>query len=332
MGDNKENIPFSNWTFKTRELEILKKMDNDQSRSSSKKLKRYFQILTQMIGLISVKGNDEFIKRQNELFECVYSNGFVVITFKNKKLQIWTISGHLKKDINGDVEYVDVLPFVSMTLSDNNLNLKPVRLKGDECVLIKSAPFGFNLWYVWDEILQDHVDLMDIFLTNAKLNVKKLQWVINNESEAITDAEIESVLDFRTPYIKTINPIIKIKEGDIREASGEQNIFSTLELGGSGTNGFEDVINHWIFETNLMGLFADEYHKKERNTAGENEMTQANTIIIHDVILREFKKAEKEIKEKFNINVEFFKTFEFSAENNNENSENNNGGENNEVE
>ena len=107
-----------------------------------------------------------------------------------------------------------------------------------------------------------------------------------------------------------------MKSGDIREASGEQNILSPLELSNGGYH-FEDVVNHWVFESNLMGLFADEYHKKERNTQGENEFTQANTVLLHNVILREFKKAEKEIKEKFNINVEFYKTMELTVEDNN---------------
>lgn len=70
-----------------------------------------------------------------------------------------------------------------------------------------------------------------------------------------------------------------------------------------------------------MGLFADEYHKKERNTKGENEFTQANTILLHNVILREFKKVEDEIKEKFNIKIEFYKTMELTVESNNQKQE-----------
>lgn len=309
MENKWRNIPISATTSKEYSIEQKWKFDNN---TGSREWQRYLQVLQQLIGLISVKGNDDFENRQNLIFECCYANGGVVLSFKGGRLQIWTIAGELKFDINGDVEYVDVLPFVGIGYT-GYIKQKKLRLKGDDCVYIKSEPFGLSLWVLWWRIIKDNVQLMNIYLTNAKLNVKKLQWIINNDSEDITEEEIESMLDPETPFIKTLNPITKAITGNVRAASGEQNVIQALPLS-SGDYNFEDVVNHWIFETNLMGLFADEYKKKERNTTGENEFTQANTILIHEVFLRGFKRAEKEIKTKFGIDVEFYKTFELSVE------------------
>lgn len=311
------NTPLNSSTWNTYEIDTLNAFDNNSSNSSGRKFQRYIQVLNQMIGLISVKGDKYFEKRQNELMSCVFTNGQAVITYIDNKLQIWSVAGDIKYDINGDVEYVDVIPYVSL-YNNAKTDIKKRRFSGNSCVIIKANPHGFSLWFLWNQIISDNIELMEIYLTNAKLNVKKLQYIVNNESVSIADEEIKSILDYKSPVLKTINPITKMKSGDIREASGEQNTLTPLELS-NGSYHFEDVVNHWVFESNLMGLFADEYHKKERNTEGENEFTQANTILLHNVILREFKKAEKEIKEKFNVNVEFYKTMELTVENNNNN-------------
>lgn len=311
------NTPLNSSTWNTYEIDTLNAFDNINSNSNSRRFQRYIQVLNQMIGLISVKGDKYFEKRQNDLMSCVFTNGQAVITFIDNKLQIWSVAGDIKYDINGDVEYVDVIPYVSL-YNNSKVDIKKRRFSGNNCVIIKANPHGFSLWFLWNQIITDNIELMEIYLTNAKLNVKKLQYIVNNESVSIADEEIKSILDYKSPVLKTINPITKMKSGDIREAAGEQNILSPLDLS-NGTYHFEDVVNHWVFESNLMGLFADEYHKKERNTQGENEFTQANTVLLHNVILREFKKAEKEIKEKFNINVEFYKTMELTVEDNNNN-------------
>lgn len=313
------NTPLNSSTWNTYEIDTLNAFDNNSSNSNGRKFQRYIQVLNQMIGLISVKGDKYFEKRQNELMSCVFTNGQAVITYIDNKLQIWSVAGDIKYDINGDVEYVDVIPYVSL-YNNAKTDIKKRRFSGNNCVIIKANPHGFSLWFLWNQIISDNIELMEIYLTNAKLNVKKLQYIVNNESVSIADEEIKSILDYKSPVLKTINPITKMKSGDIREASGEQNTLTPLELS-NGSYHFEDVVNHWVFESNLMGLFADEYHKKERNTEGENEFTQANTILLHNVILREFKKAEKEIKEKFNINVEFYKTMELTVENKNNNKE-----------
>lgn len=309
------NTPLNSSTWNTYEIDTLNAFDNNSANSNGRKFQRYIQVLNQMIGLISVKGDKYFEKRQNELMSCVFTNGQAVITYIDNKLQIWSVAGEIKYDINGDVEYVDVIPYVSL-YNNAKTDIKKRRFSGNSCVIIKANPHGFSLWFLWNQIISDNIELMEIYLTNAKLNVKKLQYIVNNESVSIADEEIKSILDYKSPVLKTINPITKMKSGDIREASGEQNTLTPLELS-NGSYHFEDVVNHWVFESNLMGLFADEYHKKERNTEGENEFTQANTILLHNVILREFKKAEKEINEKFNINVEFYKTMELTVENNN---------------
>lgn len=310
------NIPLNSSTWNTYEIDALSAFDNSCGDSSGRKFQRYIQVLNQLIGLISVKGNEYFEKRQNELMSCIYTNGVGVITFLDGKLQIWNIAGEIKYDINGEVEYVEVIPYVSL-YNNAKVDLKKRRFTGNNCVVIRANPHGFSLWFLWNQIINDNIELMEIYLTNAKLNVKKLQYIVNNESASIADEEIKSILDYKSPVLKTINPITKMRSGDIREAAGEQNVLMPLDLSSGGYH-FDDVVNHWVFESNLMGLFADEYHKKERNTQGENEFTQANTILLHDVILREFKKAEKEIKEKFKINVEFYKTMELTAENNNQ--------------
>lgn len=308
-----KDIPLNSSTFQTYELDVLNQLDNNCAQG--RKFQRYIQVLNQMVGLISVKGDEYFEKRQNDLLMCVYTNGICVITYLDKKLQIWKVAGDIKYDINGDIDYVDVIPYVPM-YNAGKVDIKKQRFTGNNCVLIRANPNGFSLWFLWNQIINDNIELMEIYLTNAKLNVKKLQYIVNNESQSIADEEIESITDYRSPVLKTINPITKFKKGDIREVAGEQNVLMPLELSNGGYH-FDDVVNHWVFESNLMGLFADEYHKKERNTQGENEFTQANTIVLHEVILREFKRAEKEIKEKFNVNVEFYKTMELTVENNN---------------
>lgn len=313
------NIPLNSSTWNTYEIDALNIFDNNSCDNSGRKFQRYIQVLNQLVGLISVKGNEYFEKRQNELMTCIYTNGIGVITFLDNKLQIWNIAGEIKYDINGEVEYVDVIPYVSLH-NNTKIDIKKYRFTGNKCVVIRANPQGFSLWFLWNQIINDNIELMEIYLTNAKLNIKKLQYIVNNESQSIADEEIKSITDYRSPVLKTINPITKIKSGDIREAAGEQNVLMPLELSNGGYH-FDDVVNHWVFESNLMGLFADEYHKKERNTQGENEFTQANTILLHEVILREFKKAQKEIKEKFNVDVEFYKTMELSVENNKTNEE-----------
>lgn len=308
------DVPMNSSSFQNYEIDVINSFDNYCGRG--RKFQRYIQVLNQMIGLISVKGNDVFEKRQNDLFSCVYTNGLCVITFIDNNLQIWNLAGEIKYDVNGDVEYVDVVPYVPM-YNYGKVKIDKRRFTGNNCVLIRANPHGFSLWFLWNQIISDNIELMEIYLTNAKLNVKKLQYIVNNESKSIADEEIKSITDYRSPVLKTINPITKMRGGDIREAAGEQNVLMPLELSNGGYH-FDDVVNHWVFESNLMGLFADEYHKKERNTQGENEFTQANTVVLHEVILREFKKAEKEIKDKFNISVEFYKTMELSVDNNSE--------------
>lgn len=320
MDNNKfRNIPLNSSTWSTYEIDALNAFDNYCGDSNGRKFQRYIQVLNQLIGLISVKGNVYFEKRHNELMSCVFTNGVGVITYLDDKLQIWTIAGEIKYDINGDVEYVDVVPYVSL-YNNAKVDIKKRRFTGKNCVIIRANPHGFSLWFLWNQIINDNIELMEIYLTNAKLNVKKLQYIVNNESVSIANEEIKSILDYKSPVLKTINPVTKFRQGDIREMSGEQNILLPLDLS-SGNYHFEDVVNHWVFESNLMGLFADEYHKKERNTQGENEFTQANTVLLHTVILREFKKAEQEIREKFGVDIEYFKTMELTVENNEEEQE-----------
>lgn len=314
MSNKYRDIPLNSSTFQNYEIAALDMLDN--SCNTSRKFQRYIQVLNQMVGLISVRGNDDFIRRQNDLMCCLYKNGLCVITFIDNKLQIWTISGAVKYDINGNVEYVEVIPYVPLS-TNGIMPIERQRFYKGSFVLLRANPNGFSLWFLWNQIINDNVELMEIYLTNAKLNVKKLQYVVNNDSESIVSEEIKSIIDYKSPVLKTINPITKLKTGDIREASGEQNVLMPLDLSNGGYH-FDDVVNHWVFESNLMGLFADEYHKKERNTQGENEFTQANTIVLHEVILREFKRAEVDIKEAFGIDVEFYKTMELSSENNNQ--------------
>lgn len=291
---------------------------------NSRKFHRFIQILNQYIGLLKVEGNDEFIRRQNTLFECCYLNGKVVLTFIKNKLQIWSPI-NIKYDINGEIESVSVLPYISYAYNQiNSQELKEYRFRGDECVVIQANPQGYGLWFLWNQIINDNLELFDIYMMNAKLNVKKLMYVVNNESDEITDMELESITSPDSPIVKVINPISQIGAGEnkIDKLSMEQNQLLPLDLS-AGNYSFDDVMNHWIFELNLMGLFADEYHKKERNTEGENEFTQANTIILHDVLLREFKAKEKEINSKFRINVKFSKTIELKADTNNSEETNN---------
>lgn len=315
MTNNKlRNIPISPSTNQKHNLDMITKIDNCNDGMTNRKWRRYLQVLTQLIGLISVKGNKDFENRQNLMFECCYANGSVYLTFIDGRLQIWTLAGELKIDINGDIEYVDLIPYTGLN-HQTNIDLKKIRFKGSQVVRVISAPYGLSLWLLWDRILQDNVELMEIYLTNSKLNVKKMQYIINNDSANIVNEELESIMDFTNPIIKTINPIVKANDSSIAETGAEQNLMQPIELG-SINYSFEDVENHWRFETNLMGLFADEYHKKERNTSGDNEMSQANTILIHEVYLREWKKAEQEINDKFGVKIEFFKTFELSTEDN----------------
>ncbi len=84
---------------------------------------------------------------------------------------------------------------------------------------------------------------MSIYLLNAKLNIKKLQYVVNNESETIANEEIRALTDYTTPIVKVLNPIVKASSGDTRALTGEQNEFKTLDLS-SGDYYFNDVVNH----------------------------------------------------------------------------------------
>ena len=323
MFSTKNNLPLKPGVI--RDLNFNEKV-NILNNWNSRYFLRFIQLLNQIISFFKIEtDNEEILKRQNAIFESCYVNGFTVLTFKNNKVQIWSIAGDCKFDINGDLEFVDVIPYIEFGNKQVNNFVEPIRLKGNECVVIKSGWFGLSLLVITSKLINDNVDLMEIYLTNSKLNIKKLLMIINNEAEQIVNEEIQSILDPKSPIIKSINPISKYKENnDIREVSGEQNIIQTLDLSNSGGNGFEDVKNHWVFETNLMGFFADEYHKKERVSAGENEISQANTILIHETLLREWKKAEIEIKQKFNINVKFVKTFAFDNDDNEkENKENN---------
>lgn len=312
----KEYIPLNN---STAENEYLKWLSESENSDNHKYWIRLIEILNQMIGLISVETDYVYLhKRLNSMFECCYLNGMVGITAKDNKIQLWSIAGEIKYDLNGDVEYVDVLPYISMSYNNINYkNLKRYRIQGKDIIIAKANPQGYNLYFLWNRIIKDNLELLDIYLTNARLNVKKFNYIVNNESDSITNKEIETILDPKIPFIKTINPISRIGKDDLSKVAGEQNVLQPLIVNDNNYY-FTDVVNHWIFETNLMGLFADEYHKKERNTAGENENSQANTIILHDVLLREWEKVSLEFKEKFNIDVKFYKTMILTADSNSE--------------
>ena len=318
METKARNVPFGSNTSQQIQLDILSKLDNTNHREYS----RYLQVLNQMMGLFSVESdNEDFLNRQNELFECLYINGSVVLTFLGGRLQIWTIAGSLTSDINGDIKTITVLPFQSLG-SVRQLDYKKRTFAGSQVVYIKFGGVGFTLWFLWYQIIKDNVELMKIYLMNAKMNIKKLQYIVNNDSEEIAEEELNSLLDINSPVVKTINPIVKLKTVGIDSASSEQNILQPLELS-TGEYSIRDVVDHWIFETNLMGLYQDEYHKKERNTQGENEISAANTILIHQVIARELERGARNINKNFKINVEFYKTVELKVESGNDGEEDN---------
>lgn len=126
MSNYFKNIPLNNSTFEQYEIEALTKFDNNVC---SRKFQRYIQVLNQLVGLISVRGNEYFEKRQNELMTCVFTNGIGAITFLDNKLQIWNIGGEIKYDINGDIEYVDLLPYTSI-YTNTNININKRRFSG----------------------------------------------------------------------------------------------------------------------------------------------------------------------------------------------------------
>ena len=320
MKETKNWIPLNNSTSQNEYLNFLSTTDS----YNYKFWIRIVEILNQMIGLISVETEHVYLKKRlNSMFECCYLNGMVGITAKDGKIQLWTIAGNIKYDINGDVEYVDVLPYINMNY--NNINykdLKRYRVSGKDIIIAKANPQAYNIFFLWREIIKDNLELLEIYLTNSRLNVKKFNLIVNNESSAISKEEIQSIMDPSKPFITTINPITRINKDGLSDVAGEQNIIQPLILNDNNYY-FSDVVNHWVFETNLMGLFADEYHKKERSTTGENENTQANTIILHDVLLREWERVAIEFKEKFNIDVKFYKTMILTADTNNKEGDNN---------
>lgn len=63
---NKEqlrNTPLNSSTWRTYEIDALNAFDNSCDGSNGRKFQRYIQVLNQLIGLISVKGNKNFEKK-----------------------------------------------------------------------------------------------------------------------------------------------------------------------------------------------------------------------------------------------------------------------------
>ena len=192
------NIPLNAATNQKYELEVMNQIDNSGNCVDIRKWRRYLQVLTQLIGLISVKGDKDFENRQNLMFECCYANGSVILTHFDNRLQIWTLAGKLKLDANGDVEYADAIPFAGLG-NTGNIEMKPVRLTGKNMVYVKSAPFGFSLWVLWDRILQDNVELMLLISELILNNWDWLRVILPNLSQIfLLDASSFSIIELNS--------------------------------------------------------------------------------------------------------------------------------------
>lgn len=194
-------------------------------------------------------------------------------------------------------------------------NQKLYRFDGDKIVFLKTNFNAFPFIYYWKDHIQDYITLRQTALTASIASMKKFKKNVNNNSSAIADIEMASMLDPKSPAIQVISQPVSYKQelinkvyGNVRNAditnSTTPNSISFESSNSDATPQWENLKSFLEQDYYLLGRRINTNKKAERNIAREIDTETINFDILEQDFLNYLEQFVEELNEKFGENVE----------------------------
>ncbi|AAG01284.1 P38.4 [Mycoplasma phage P1] len=253
------------------------------------------------ISLFNVKSDNDlsnkFKQIENTFYKYLWRYGELFVTFMNSSIQLWQVNEKYNNGI-----YLDSL---NVTLISENLERfnqigKRLKFKNNvNGVYLKWEENIFPAIIKYLDYINTQIDFLDSWKTAVKLDNKKFIYMINNNSSEITEQEIKSIMDNKSPFIKNINPLSQNQVETM-------NLFNEISFGASNSN---QAYNNL---TNLRSLFKDIFsivrandNKKERKNLMESSVENYKSENIEGQILKNLNNFGKAVETLTGQKIEF---------------------------
>lgn len=268
---------------------------------------RLDEVFSTYAGQFKVKPSNEkyyynFLKIANDFFKEAYINDEIFLYHHNQEFRIFT-----KIKTN---QYQDLIENKIVYLPDDKL----ISFKWNNQT---------NRWASWLELENTTYKLETIFINNAILDSKKLIRHIFTNNKRIEDEELNQMLNPEKPVIDVYMT---------RDSEGKKilpNALSELNIGNSKAPlSMSNLQDYWRWRADRLGWPTANEQKLERKTFAEGLIDLENTKYLQQQTINNLIVLSHEMKEKWNVNIEFIQTSNLNKEDLNSNQPNQEQGEN----
>ena len=242
--------------------------------------------------------NNYLFKQIKLLLRAAFKNGVAAIYKVKNKYIIGTVSIE-KCNIYNELSEITLTPLNEMNICFTDETIKKynkLKLSGEELknvVLLKWGSAGISAWLTIYKMCLIQYDLLTMINVDSFSYIKKLVYKINDPN--VTYKELNEYFDVDTPFIKIPKGVDLKNRLEINESFGIQTPNLLTEY-------YKQVMGIYY---SLYGRRTNNDYKKERSVTQEIGLTNDNYIILEKDWIDEFKIFIKEIKEKFNEDIEY---------------------------
>lgn len=253
------------------------------------------------------------LRQENKFFFNLYFWGMVGLWYQPKEDEfIICRVNNIILDPYSRIKSIDVSYANNYYNTSEINNGKIVKLSGkllDNFILvmldITNEPFIIKFGWIATEF----ISIYRKYIKSLELKNKQFFIHKNSSQEPIWKEFLNSIKDDNTPFITLTNPEISTNYGESSNSLLEKPfvIEEFKKLADSFIN-IEDVIKFMKFAKDLIGMNANTSQKKERVISTEMEDAEINTLLMNEVELKNLRNMERELKERFNIDLKILKT------------------------
>lgn len=240
---------------------------------------------------------EQFLELENLFLRYLILNNELFITYLDNKFQFWYIK---EKEYNG----LELSRLRVQQVSKSKTQPKIVEFNPSKGILVIWDINEMDLLVKVKGYLDLQIEFFKAWKTSVYLDNKKFIYNINNNSERISETEINSMLDPSKPFIFNINPFTT-------KSADAANILVELNKGDSTSQiTYQNLTNLRNFFKDVYGYALPKEFKAERKNLTESITENYVSENTEAIILKNLNNFLSKASKKWNLNLRFTKNQE----------------------
>lgn len=239
----------------------------------------------------------QFLELENLFLRYLILNNELFITYLDNKFQFWYIK---EKEYNG----LELTSLRVQQVSKSKTQPKIVKFNPSKGIIVIWDINEMDLLVKVKGYLDLQIEFFKAWKTSVYLDNKKFIYNINNNSERISQTEIDSMLDPSKPFIFNINPFTT-------KSADAANILVELNKGDSTSQiTYQNLTNLRNFFKDVYGYALPKEFKAERKNLTESITENYVSENTEAIILKNLNTFLSKASKKWNLNLKFTKNQE----------------------